>query len=129
MAQEIANIEVSLQANIKSMKLVQTRLENRNRRSGIELCIDDVYNGLCDELKRLNSSQHQLNDKLMSSKGAFNALEAHLRRLEDDLKRKQHTLMTDIRALDLRQRLKPENIIKNERNVSLTQLSDELVQY
>lgn len=129
MSVEIEDIEASLRANANAMKQVQTRLENRCRRPGMELCIDDVYSGLCDELKRLNGTQHQLNDKLMASKAALNALEANLRRLEDDLKRKQHTLMTDIRALDLRQRLRAENAIKNDRGVALTQLNDQLVQY
>lgn len=134
MLNEIEAIERSLQINGDAQKLAETRLENRCcQRSGMELCMDDVYTGLCDELKRLKQTEHQLTDKLNASKTTYTALEAHLVRLENDLKRKQHTLMTDIRALDLRQRLKADTwrndndfTPTNGRNLQLTQLNGEI---
>lgn len=134
MLNEIEAIEKSLQINGDAQKLAETRLENRCcQRSGMELCMDDVYTGLCDELKRLKQTEHQLIDKLNASKTTYTALEAHLVRLENDLKRKQHTLMTDIRALDLRQRLKADTwrndndfTPTNGRNLQLTQLNGEM---
>lgn len=134
MLNEIEAIERSLQINGDAQKLAETRLENRCcQRSGMELCMDAVYTGLCDELKLLKQTEHQLTDKLNASKTTYTALEAHLVRLENDLKRKQHALMTDIRALDLRQRLKADTwrndsdfTPTNGRNLQLTQLNGEM---
>lgn len=134
MLSEIEAIEKSLRVNGDAQKLAETRLENRCcQRSGMELCMDGVYTGLCDELKCLKQTEHQLTDKLNASKTTYTALEAHLVRLENDLKRKQHTLMTDIRALDLRQRLKADTwrndndfTPTNGRNLQLTQLNGEI---
>lgn len=135
MLKEAAAIELSLETNMKAMKLAETRLENRCQRLGAELCMDEVYDGLCEEVKKLTHTNHQLTEKLNASKTTYNALEAHLIRLEGDLKKKQHTLMTDIRALDLRQRLKcnaNNNTYNNEciqtgRNIKLTQLDSEIL--
>lgn len=134
MLSEIDAIGKSLQINGDAQKLVETRLENRCcQRSGMELCMDDVYTGLCDELKRLKQTEHQLTDKLNATKATCTALEAHLVRLENDLKRKQHTLMTDIRALDVRQRLQGnawhndnDFTPTNGRQLQLTQLANEM---
>lgn len=126
---EIDDVRKSLDSNAKSMKLVETRLENRCQRPGMELCMDDVYSGLCNELKQLGYSQHQLTEKLQKTTMAYNELEASSYRLESDNGRKQHTLATDIRALDLRQRLKinaiDENTVAN-RQLSLTSLQKQI---
>lgn len=97
----------------------------------MELCMDDVYAGLCAELKQLGHSQHQLGEKLQKTTVAYNELEANLNRLEADNGRKQHTLATDIRALDLRQRLKSNAIDENtaeNRQLSLTSLQKQMPQ-
>lgn len=128
MLKEIQQIENALEENAKSMKLAETRLENRCQRPGMELCMDSVYSGLCDEIKQLQFVQHQLNEKLSLSKASHNELEANFQRLDADLKKKQHTLITDIRALDLRQRLKDDcasdSTIEN-RQLTLTALPQE----
>lgn len=125
---EIQSIENALEENAKSIKLAETRLENRCQRPGKELCMDHVYKGLCDEIKQLLFVQHQLNEKLSISKASYNELEQNLQRLDNDLKRKQHTLVIDIRALDLRQRLKDDcaadSTIEN-RQMTLTNLPQE----
>lgn len=126
---EIDDIQRSLDTNAKSTKLVETRLENRCQRPGMELCMDSVYASLCTELKQLGYAQHQLNEKLQKTTIAYNELEGNLSRLTSDNSKKQHTLATDIRALDLRQRLKTNAIDENtaeNRQLSLTSLQKQM---
>lgn len=125
---EIEQIENALQSNSKATKLAETRLENRCQRPGMELCMDGVYNGLCEEIKQLQFAQHQLAEKLSISKATYNQLELNLQQLEHDLKKKQHTLSTDIKTLDLRQRLtntSSEDITTENRKMTLTNLQQE----
>lgn len=125
---EIEQIEKELESNAKTTKLAETRLENRCQRPGIELCMDSVYSGLCDELKQLQFAQHQLIEKLSISKASYNKLELSLQHLEADLKKKEHTLTIDIRALDMRQRLQcdtTEDHTVQNRQISLTNLQQE----
>lgn len=129
--EEIDNIHQSLDINAKSTKLVETRLENRCQRPAMELCMDNVYMGLCKELEQLAHCNHQLNEKLQKTTITYNELEANLYRLESDNGKKQHTLATDIRALDLRQRLKNNAIEENtaeNRQLSLTSLQKQMPQ-
>lgn len=125
---EIEQIESELESNANTTKLAETRLENRCQRPGMELCMDSVYSGLCDELKLLQFAQHQLNEKLNISKASYNKIESSLLHLEADLKKKQHTLTIDIRALDMRQRLRndasEDHTIEN-RLMPLTNLQQE----
>lgn len=125
---EIEQIEKELESNAKTTKLAETRLENRCQRPGIELCMDSVYSGLYDELKQLQFAQHQLIEKLSISKASYNKLELSLQHLEADLKKKEHTLTIDIRALDMRQRLQcdtTEDHTVQNRQISLTNLQQE----
>lgn len=125
---EIEQIGNALESNAKATKLAETRLENRCQRPGMELCMDAVYSGLCDEIKQLQFAQHQLNEKLSTSKASYNQLELNLQQLNDDLRKKQHTLSTDIKAMDLRQRLRNEaneDITTENRHMTLTNLQQE----
>lgn len=125
---EIEQIENALELNAKATKLAETRLENRCQRPGMELCMDGVYSGLCDEIKQLQFAQHQLIEKLSTSKASYNKLELSLQHIEIDLKKKQHTLATDIRALDVRQRLRcdaSEDHTTENRQLPLTNLHQE----
>lgn len=129
MMEEIGEIDNALEANAKAIKLAETRLENRCQRPGMELCMDNVYAGLCDEIKQLHFAQHQLKEKLSTTKVSYNELEKNLNGLNTDLNRKQHTLATDIRALDSRQRLKINAIEENtpeNRQITLTGLHNEI---
>lgn len=129
MMEEIGEIDNALEANAKAIKLAETRLENRCQRPGMELCMDSVYAGLCDEIKQLNFAQQQLKEKLSTTKVSYNELEKNLNGLNTDLNRKQHTLATDIRALDSRQRLKINAIEENtpeNRQITLTGLHNEI---
>lgn len=127
---EIQALEQSLVDKMNALKLAETRLENRCQRPGMELCLDEVYAGLCDEVKQLKKTRLQLAEKLDSSKATYKTLEAHANRMDADLQHKQHSLMTDIRTLDLRNRLKegdyaePRN--QTDRNIQLMGLHREI---
>lgn len=43
MEADIHELDVDLQAKTASLKLAHTRLENRNRRPGVDLCRDEVH--------------------------------------------------------------------------------------
>lgn len=127
MMKEINDLTNALEKNVKDIEFAETRLENRNQRPGMELCMDHVYSGLCDEVKQLYFAQQQLNEQSRISKKSYNELEANLLRLEAELRNKQHTLTTDIRAIDLRQRLKlsTEESTLGSRQITFTNVHQE----
>lgn len=128
--QEIRNLEQALRDKTDALKLAETRLENRAQRSGMELCCDEAYTGLCDEVNRLRQTRKILSDKIDCAKTTYCALESHANRLNTDLTNKQHSLMTDIRGLDLRMRLRsgPNSCSKTQtdRNIVLTRMEDQI---
>lgn len=128
--QEIQTLEQALREKRDALKLAETRLENRAQRSGMELCCDEVYRGLCDEVNQLRLTMRLLADKLNNAKTTNSALEAHANRINTDLNNKQHSLMTDIRGLDLRQRLRTgqfaEPKSQTDRNIVLTRMEKQI---
>lgn len=129
---EILQLEDAYRAKSDILKLAETRLENRTARSGMELCNDEPHHGLCDEVKTLRETRRILMDQLNSAKTTYNTLESHSNRIETDLNNKNHTLMTDIRGLDLRMRLKsgkcPNLNSQTDRNIQLTKMEDQIPQ-
>lgn len=127
---EIQQLEQALREKTDALKLAETRLENRAQRSGMELCCDEVYRGLCDEVNQLRQTRQSLTDKINSAKTTNSALEAHAKRINTDLTNKQHSLMTDIRALDLRHRLHSNdgdgNKSQTDRNIELTRMEKQI---
>lgn len=128
---EIQQLEQALREKTDALKLAETRLENRAQRSGMELCCDEVYRGLCDEVNQLRQTRQSLTDKINSAKTTNSALEAHAKRINTDLTNKQHSLMTDIRALDLRQRLHANDAAgghksQTDRNIELTRMEKQI---
>lgn len=127
---EIKILEQALRDKIDALKLAETRLENRAQRSGMELCCDEVYKGLCDEVTQLRETRRMLSTKINCTKTAYCALEEHSNRIDIDLNNKQHSLMTDIRGLDLRMRLKNNSNSKiksqTDRNIQLTKMENEI---
>lgn len=129
---EILALEQAIVDKMNAIKLAETRLENRCQRVGMELCLDDVYGGLCDEVRQLRKTRQQLTDKLDATKMTYQTLEGHANRMDIDLQHKQHSLMTDIRVLDIRARLKdggayaadPTN--QTDRNIQLMGLQREI---
>lgn len=130
---EIQDLEDAYRQKADVLKLAETRLENRTARSGMELCNDEPHNGLCDEVMKLRETRRLLFDQLNSAKTTYNTLESHSNRIERDLNNKNHTLMTDIRGLDLRMRLKGRtgsNInSQTDRNIQLTKMEDQIPQH
>lgn len=75
-------------------------------RSGMELVLDSVYDGLCDEVVNLREIRKVLKERILNAKGMHNNLEAQLVKIDQDLQNKEHSLATDVKGLDMRMRLK-----------------------
>lgn len=131
---EIKSLEQALRDKTDGLKLAETRLENRNQRSGMELCLDEAHDQLCFEVQKIRDIRRHLIDKIEEAKTNYNLLEEHAQTIGVDLDNKQHSLMTDIRALDLRKRLKMSEFGLNntlppaqtERNIVLTKMEHEI---
>ncbi|XP_065360200.1 tektin-B1 [Calliphora vicina] len=131
---EIKTLEQALRDKTDGLKLAETRLENRAQRSGMELCLDEAHDQLCFEVQKIRDIRRRLNDKIEEAKTNYNLLEEHAQKIDVDLDNKQHSLMTDIRALDLRQRLKGGEFgqtntlpsAQTDRNIVLTKMEKEI---
>lgn len=127
---EIQMLEQALREKLDALKLAETRLENRAQRSGMELCCDEPYDGLCDEVKQLRQTRKTLQAQIDCAKTTYCALEAHANRIDTDLTNKQHSLMTDIRGLDLRMRLRDGGnageMSQTDRNIVLTRMEQQI---
>lgn len=75
-------------------------------RSGMELVLDSVYDGLCDEVVNLREIRKVLKERILNAKGMYNNLEAQFIRVDQDLQNKEQSLATDVKGLDMRMRLK-----------------------
>lgn len=131
---EIKTLEQTLRDKTDGLKLAETRLENRAQRSGMELCLDEAHEQLCLEVQKIREIRRRLMDKIDEAKTNYNLLEEHAQKIDVDLENKQHSMMTDIRALDLRQRLKGGEFGQNsistsnqtDRNIVLTKMEKEI---
>ncbi|XP_037946775.1 tektin-B1-like, partial [Teleopsis dalmanni] len=130
---EIKALEQALRDKTDAFKLAQTRLENRAQRSGMELCLDPAHDQLVREVQKLQNIRDELINQIEQSKANYNLLEAQSRKVEVDLANKEHSLMTDIRALDMRQRLKGGEFgmkasptQQTERNIVLSKMETEI---
>lgn len=127
---EIQTLEQALRDKTDALKLAETRLENRAQRSGMELCCDEVYRGLCDEVNQLRQTRKTLSEKIDCAKTTYCALENQANRIDTDLNNKQHSLMTDIRGLDLRMRLRSGDMAdpktQTDRNIVLTRMEKQI---
>lgn len=75
-------------------------------RSGFELVLDSIYDGLVDEVVNLREIIKILKERILNAKGMHNSLEAQILKLDQDLQNKEHTMGTDVKGLDMRMRLK-----------------------
>jgi len=124
---EIKTLEDALQDKTDALKLCETRLENRCYRPGTELAMDEADVGLKDEVMQLRQTQKDLADKINCAKATYNALEDQQVLLDIDLGNKEQSLMTDIRCLDLRARLKQGGGKSDiDRNIELTKMEKEI---
>lgn len=104
--QQIALLEQCYQEKCEKLKLAEHRLEHRTARSGMELCSDETHFGLQREVHHLNSVKRSLTEQINSLKTQYNALYDHCTRLAEDLDHKNHSMSTDIKCLDGRERNK-----------------------
>ncbi|ALC41772.1 CG3085 [Drosophila busckii] len=131
---ELKNLEDALRDKTDALKLAETRLENRAQRSGMELCLDQAHDMLCQEVEKLREIRRLLMAKIDDSKANFNLLSDHAQKIDVDLLNKEHSLMTDLRAIDLRQRLKGGEFglkvinpsAQTDRNIVLTRMENEI---
>lgn len=128
---EIKTLTTALNDKTDALKLAETRLENRAQRAGMELCMDEAHDGLIEEDRRLRATIKNLAEKINCAKSVYSALESHSLKIDKDLDNKQHSLMTDIRGLDLRTRLRggeyaacKEN--QTDRNIKLSRMDTEI---
>ncbi|XP_044586336.1 tektin-B1 [Cotesia glomerata] len=125
---EILRLEDALRDKVEIVKCAETRLENRTYRPGYELCRDEPEFGLKEQVLELRQTKEQLIEKINTLKATFNGLEQLLIKIDRNLDDKQHSLMTDIKCLDIRSSLKTGNraplINETDRNIALTNLDD-----
>ncbi|XP_072530840.1 tektin-2 [Salminus brasiliensis] len=102
---DVIGLERDLQAKMAPLKLVHTRLENRAKRPGVDLCRDEVQYGLVEEAKRLDSTILALKQKLAQAQDSLQSLQHHKAQMLEDLSRKQEALALEQRTTQTRQRL------------------------
>ncbi|RXN28555.1 tektin-2 [Labeo rohita] len=102
---DICGLEEDMQAKMAPLKLVHTRLENRIKRPGMDLCRDEVQFGLVDEAKQLEASILALKQKLAQAQHSLQSLKQHEAQMIEDLSRKQDALSLEQHSSQTRQRL------------------------
>ncbi|GLV34019.1 uncharacterized protein CBL_11098 [Carabus blaptoides fortunei] len=123
---EIQTLEDSVQSKTDAQKLAETRLENRYMRTGPENCMDEPEIGLKNEVLQLRQTIQDIRDQINCAKTTYNALEEQQVRIDRDLDNKRHSLMTDVRCLDLRIRLRTDPASQTDRNIKLTRMEEEI---
>jgi len=120
---EIRDIEDSLLDKTNKMKLVETRLEHRTYRFGVELTRDDCQYGLSQELLQLRAVTKALQNKLDDTKKALNMLLGFLQQLETEIENKNEAKTIEQMALDVRGRVAASvdtPLTKTDRNIALS---------
>ncbi|XP_042601152.1 tektin-2 [Cyprinus carpio] len=100
---DICHLEEDMQAKTAPLKLVHTRLENRIKRPGMDLCRDEVQFGLVDEAKQLEATILALKQKLAHAQHSLQSLKQHEAQMMEDLSRKQDALSLEQRSNQTRQ--------------------------
>ncbi|KAK1804877.1 hypothetical protein P4O66_019130 [Electrophorus voltai] len=103
--EDVHGLEKDLQAKMAPLKLVHTRLENRTKRPGMDLCRDHVQYGLVEEVKQLDSTILALKQKLAKAQDSLQSLRQHEAWMLEDLSRKQEAISLEQRSTQTRQRL------------------------
>jgi len=120
---EIRDLEDALLDKTNKMKLVETRLEHRTYRYGVELTRDDAQYGLGQELLQLRAIIKALQAKINDTKKALNMLQGFLQTLESEIENKSEAKVIEQMALDVRGRVAATAdtpITKTERNIALS---------
>ncbi|CAG9856165.1 unnamed protein product [Phyllotreta striolata] len=124
---ELKTLREFLKTNADALKLAESRLECRSYRPGAELCRDDADKGLKEEVLELRKTRKLAQDKVNCCKTTYNALEDQQVIIDRDVADKDHALMTDLRVLDLRARMRGgEPATQTDRNIELTNMEKEI---
>jgi len=118
MEKQIRDLEMAVRLKKNILKVAQTRLENRTDHPNVELCIDEIYYGLVNEIKQLEASVNALQNKLTDSKHQLNSLQSQLAMINSDLTTKHNALTILQGAMDARARL--EATPKTDINLTMT---------
>jgi len=118
MEKQIHDLEMAVREKKNILKVAQTRLENRTDHPNVELCVDEIYYGLVNEVKSLESSVNKLQSKLTDSKHQLNCLQTQLAVTNSDLTTKHNALMILQGAMDSRARL--DATPKTDLNLTMT---------
>ncbi|XP_076864124.1 tektin-2 [Brachyhypopomus gauderio] len=102
---DIRELERDVQAEMAPLKLVHTRLENRTKRPGMDLCRDDVQYGLVEESKHLDSTILALKQKLAQTQDSLQSLRKHEAQMLEDLSCKKEALSLEQRSVKTHQRM------------------------
>ncbi|KAL7050620.1 hypothetical protein ACKWTF_004151 [Chironomus riparius] len=95
-------------------------------RSGMELVLDSVYDGLCDEVVQLREIRKVLKERILNAKGMHNYLEVQLAKIDQDLQNKEHSLATDVKGLDMRMRLKQNSWNTSDRAIEFSNVENQI---
>ncbi|KAL3310875.1 tektin 2 (testicular) [Cichlidogyrus casuarinus] len=101
MENELDRLEKSLVAKIPMTKLVQTRLENRTYRPGMDLVFDKPQRSLLAENISLDETQKALQKKQHELRHGLHQLYRQLNRLKDDIKLKTESLALDNETIEI----------------------------
>nr|XP_055076452.1 tektin-2 [Misgurnus anguillicaudatus]XP_055076453.1 tektin-2 [Misgurnus anguillicaudatus] len=112
---DINGLEEDMKAKMAPLQLVHTRLENRTKRPGMDLCRDEVQFGLVDEAKQLEATILALKQKLAQARHSLLSLKQHEAHMMENLSRKQDALSLEQRSIQTRQRLTLVNSAQTER--------------
>lgn len=72
----------------------------------MELCSDETHFGLQKEVIHLTAVKRNLMEQINNLKTHYNGLHDHCTRIAQDLSQKNHSLSTDVKCLDERERNK-----------------------
>jgi len=120
MEKQIHDLEMAVREKKNILKVAQTRLENRADHPNVELCIDNIYYGLVDEIKQLEASVNALQSKVTDSKHQLNCLQSQLAMINSDLTTKHNALTILQGAMDARARLEATPKTATELNLTMT---------
>ncbi|RUS87169.1 hypothetical protein EGW08_005101 [Elysia chlorotica] len=93
--ENIATLEIAIQAKEAPMKVAQTRLETRQHRPNVELCRDAVQYRLLEEVGEISSSVAQLQARLRDANSSLKGLVRNQLELEEEIAVKANTLFID----------------------------------
>jgi tektin-2 len=117
MERDINGIEMSIKAKIPTAKLAETRLENRTRRPGVDLCRDAPQYGLVDEVHQISATKSALQEKMKQMRHALDCLEKQLYRINADIAQKERSLELDRACVRTRERLNTKPITQSDSNL------------